>query len=132
METLENNIWESSMAKDLKEKYADILDKNFTLDMNNPRAVSDFKNKINRMTQISHPDKCPHPGDESKAVKPNDILNIVADLRQATKKGTPQEIKTLLSKLDNTLNSKINALTRNKAELNNLKAQFGDSFRQNN
>ena len=132
METLENNIWESSMAKDLKEKYADILDKNFTLDMNNPRAVSDFKNKINRMTQISHPDKCPHPGDESKAVKPNDILNIVADLRQATKKGTPQEIKTLLSKLDNTLNSKINALTRNKAELNNLKAQFGDSSRQNN
>ena len=126
METLENNIWESSMAKDLKEKYADILDKNFTLDMNNPRAVSDFKNKINRMTQISHPDKCPHPGDESKAVKPNDILNIVADLRQATKNGTPQEIKTLLSKLDNTLNSKINALTRNKAELNNLKAQFGD------
>ena len=132
METLENNIWESSMAKDLKEKYADILDKNFTLDINNPRAVSDFKNKINRMTQISHPDKCPHPGYESKAVKPNDILNIVADLRQATKNGTPQEIKTLLSKLDNTLNSKINALTRNKAELNNLKAQFGDSFRQNN
>lgn len=132
METLENNIWESSTAKDLKEKYADILDKNFTLDMNNPRAVSDFKNKINRMIQISHPDKCPHPGDESKAVKPNDILNIVADLRQATKNGTPQEIKTLLSKLDNTLNSKINALTRNKAELNNLKAQFGDSFRQNN
>ena len=126
METLENNIWESSTAKDLKEKYADILDKNFTLDMNNPRAVSDFKNKINRMIQISHPDKCPHPGDESKAVKPNDILNIVADLRQATKNGTPQEIKTLLSKLDNTLNSKINALTRNKAELNNLKAQFGD------
>ena len=132
METLENNIWESSMAKDLKEKYADILDKNFTLDINNPRAVSDFKNKINRMIQISHPDKCPHPGYESKAVKPNDILNIVADLRQATKNGTPQEIKTLLSKLDNTLNSKINALTRNKAELNNLKAQFGDSFRQNN
>lgn len=132
METLENNIWESSMAKDLKEKYADILDKNFTLDINNPRAVSDFKNKINRMTQISHPDKCPHPGYESKAVKPNDILNIVADLRQATKNVTPQEIKTLLSKLDNTLNSKINALTRNKAELNNLKAQFGDSFRQNN
>ncbi len=132
METLENNIWESSMAKDLKEKYADILDKNFTLDINNPKAVADFKNKINRMTQISHPDKCPHPGYESKAVKPNDILNIVADLRQATKNGTPQEIKTLLSKLDNTLNSKINALTRNKAELNNLKAQFGDSFRQNN
>ena len=127
METLENNIWESSMAKDLKEKYGDILDKNFTLDINNPKAVADFKKKINRMFLATHTDKAPHPNTLDKPNRvSDDIFKTVNNLRIAASKNNTREIKALLSELDNKLTSKANALTRNKAELNNLKAQFGD------
>ena len=124
METLNAEIKEGELAKDFKEKYADIFDSNYNIDLNDPKAEAALRSKIRPMILAVH-------GDRGQGIS-KDFQQAVAQVFDNLKKKNATGVKSSLAQLNNVLDNRVSTLTRNKAELNNLKAQFGDSFRQNN
>lgn len=124
METLNAEIKEGELAKDFKEKYADIFDSNYNIDLNDPKAEAALRSKIRPMILAVH-------GDRGQGIS-KDFQQAVAKVFDNLKKKNATGVKSSLAQLNNVLDNRVSTLTRNKAELNNLKAQFGDSFRQNN
>ncbi len=124
METLNAEIKEGELAKDFKEKYADIFDSNYNIDLNDPKAEAALRSKIRPMILAVH-------GDRSQGIS-KDFQQAVAKVFDNLKKKNATGVKSSLAQLNNVLDNRVSTLTRNKAELNNLKTQFGDSFRQNN
>ncbi len=124
METLNAEIKEGELAKNFKEKYADIFDSNYNIDLNDPKAEAALRSKIRPMILAVH-------GDRGQGIS-KDFQQAVAQVFDNLKKKNATGVKSSLAQLNNVLDNRVSTLTRNKAELNNLKAQFGDSFRQNN
>lgn len=124
METLNVEIKEGELAKNFKEKYADIFDSNYNIDLNDPKAEAALRSKIRPMILAVH-------GDRGQGIS-KDFQQAVAKVFDNLKKKNATGVKSSLAQLNNVLDNRVSTLTRNKAELNNLKAQFGDSFRQNN
>lgn len=124
METLNAEIKEGELAKNFKEKYADIFDSNYNIDLNDPKAEAALRSKIRPMILAVH-------GDRGQGIS-KDFQQAVALVFDNLKKKNATGVKSSLAQLNNVLDNRVSTLTRNKAELNNLKAQFGDSFRQNN
>ena len=124
METLNDEIKEGELAKNFKEKYADIFDSNYNIDLNDPKAEAALRSKIRPMILAVH-------GDRGQGIS-KDFQQAVALVFDNLKKKNATGVKSSLAQLNNVLDNRVSTLTRNKAELNNLKAQFGDSFRQNN
>lgn len=124
METLNAEIKEGELAKDFKEKYADIFDSNYNIDLNDPKAEAALRSKIRPMILAVH-------GDRSQGIS-KDFQQAVAKVFDNLKKKNATGVKSSLAQLNNVLDNRVSTLTRKRAELNNLKAQFGDSFRQNN
>ena len=124
METLNAEIKEGELAKDFKEKYADIFDSNYNIDLNDPKAEAALRSKIRPMILAVH-------GDRGQGIS-KDFQQAVAQVFDNLKKKNATGVKSSLAQLNNVLDNRVSTLTRKRAELNNLKAQFGDSFRQNN
>lgn len=124
METLNAEIKEGELAKDFKEKYADIFDSNYNIDLNDPKAEAALRSKIRPMILAVH-------GDRGQGIS-KDFQQAVAKVFDNLKKKNATGVKSSLAQLNNVLDNRVSTLTRKRAELNNLKAQFGDSFRQNN
>lgn len=118
METLNAEIKEGELAKDFKEKYADIFDSNYNIDLNDPKAEAALRSKIRPMILAVH-------GDRSQGIS-KDFQQAVAKVFDNLKKKNATGVKSSLAQLNNVLDNRVSTLTRNKAELNNLKAQFGD------
>lgn len=118
METLNAEIKEGELAKDFKEKYADIFDSNYNIDLNDPKAEAALRSKIRPMILAVH-------GDRSQGIS-KDFQQAVAEVFDNLKKKNATGVKSSLAQLNNVLDNRVSTLTRNKAELNNLKAQFGD------
>ena len=124
METLNAEIKEGELAKNFKEKYADIFDSNYNIDLNDPKAEAALRSKIRPMILAVH-------GDRGQGIS-KDFQQAVAQVFDNLKKKNATGVKSSLAQLNNVLDNRVSTLTRKRAELNNLKAQFGDSFRQNN
>ena len=124
METLNAEIKEGELAKDFKEKYADIFDSNYNIDLNDPKAEAALRSKIRPMILAVH-------GDRGQGIS-KDFQQAVAKVFDNLKKKNATGVKSSLAQLNNVLDNRVSTLTRKRAELNNLKAQFGDSSRQNN
>lgn len=124
METLNAEIKEGELAKNFKEKYADIFDSNYNIDLNDPKAEAALRSKIRPMILAVH-------GDRGQGIS-KDFQQAVAKVFDNLKKKNATGVKSSLAQLNNVLDNRVSTLTRKRAELNNLKAQFGDSFRQNN
>lgn len=118
METLNAEIKEGELAKDFKEKYADIFDSNYNIDLNDPKAEAALRSKIRPMILAVH-------GDRSQGIS-KDFQQAVAKVFDNLKKKNATGVKSSLAQLNNVLDNRVSTLTRKKAELNNLKAQFGD------
>ena len=124
METLNAEIKEGELAKNFKEKYADIFDSNYNIDLNDPKAEAALRSKIRPMILAVH-------GDRGQGIS-KDFQQAVAKVFDNLKKKNATGVKSSLAQLNNVLDNRVSTLTRKRAELNNLKAQFGDSSRQNN
>ena len=124
METLNAEIKEGELAKNFKEKYADIFDSNYNIDLNDPKAEAALRSKIRPMILAVH-------GDRGQGIS-KDFQQAVAQVFDNLKKKNATGVKSSLAQLNNVLDNRVSTLTRKRAELNNLKAQFGDSSRQNN
>ena len=124
METLNAEIKEGELAKDFKEKYADIFDSNYNIDLNDPKAEAALRSKIRPMILAVH-------GDRGQGIS-KDFQQAVAQVFDNLKNKNATGVKSSLAQLNNVLDNRVSTLTRKRAELNNLKAQFGDSSRQNN
>lgn len=118
METLNAEIKEGELAKDFKEKYADIFDSNYNIDLNDPKAEAALRSKIRPMILAVH-------GDRSQGIS-KDFQQAVAKVFDNLKKKNATGVKSSLAQLNNVLDNRVSTLTRKRAELNNLKAQFGD------
>ena len=118
METLNAEIKEGELAKDFKEKYADIFDSNYNIDLNDPKAKAALRSKIRPMILAVH-------GDRGQEIS-KDFQQAVAKVFDNLKKKNATGVKSSLAQLNNVLDNRVSTLTRKKAELNNLKAQFGD------
>lgn len=118
METLNAEIKEGELAKDFKEKYADIFDSNYNIDLNDPKAEAALRSKIRPMILAVH-------GDRSQGIS-KDFQQAVAEVFDNLKKKNATGVKSSLAQLNNVLDNRVSTLTRKRAELNNLKAQFGD------
>ena len=118
METLNAEIKEGELAKNFKEKYADIFDSNYNIDLNDPKAEAALRSKIRPMILAVH-------GDRGQGIS-KDFQQAVALVFDNLKKKNATGVKSSLAQLNNVLDNRVSTLTRNKAELNNLKAQFGD------
>lgn len=118
METLNAEIKEEELAKDFKEKYADIFDSNYNIDLNDPKAEAALRSKIRPMILAVH-------GDRSQGIS-KDFQQAVAKVFDNLKKKNATGVKSSLAQLNNVLDNRVSTLTRKRAELNNLKAQFGD------
>ena len=118
METLNAEIKEGELAKDFKEKYADIFDSNYNIDLNDPKAEAALRSKIRPMILAVH-------GDRGQGIS-KDFQQAVAKVFDNLKKKNATGVKSSLAQLNNVLDNRVSTLTRKRAELNNLKAQFGD------
>ena len=118
METLNAEIKEGELAKDFKEKYADIFDSNYNIDLNDPKAEAALRSKIRPMILAVH-------GDRGQGIS-KDFQQSVAKVFDNLKKKNATGVKSSLAQLNNVLDNRVSTLTRKRAELNNLKAQFGD------
>lgn len=118
METLNAEIKEGELAKDFKEKYADIFDSSYNIDLNDPKAEAALRSKIRPMILAVH-------GDRSQGIS-KDFQQAVAKVFDNLKKKNATGVKSSLAQLNNVLDNRVSTLTRKRAELNNLKAQFGD------
>lgn len=118
METLNAEIKEGELAKNFKEKYADIFDSNYNIDLNDPKAEAALRSKIRPMILAVH-------GDRGQGIS-KDFQQAVAQVFDNLKKKNATGVKSSLAQLNNVLDNRVSTLTRKRAELNNLKAQFGD------
>ena len=118
METLNAEIKEGELAKNFKEKYADIFDSNYNIDLNDPKAEAALRSKIRPMILAVH-------GDRGQGIS-KDFQQAVAKVFDNLKKKNATGVKSSLAQLNNVLDNRVSTLTRKRAELNNLKAQFGD------
>lgn len=118
METLNAEIKEGELAKNFKEKYADIFDSNYNIDLNDPKAEAALRRKIRPMILAVH-------GDRGQGIS-KDFQQAVAKVFDNLKKKNATGVKSSLAQLNNVLDNRVSTLTRKRAELNNLKAQFGD------
>ena len=118
METLNAEIKEGELAKDFKEKYADIFDSNYNINLNDPKAEAALRSKIRPMILAVH-------GDRGQGIS-KDFQQAVAQVFDNLKKKNATGVKSSLAQLNNVLDNRVSTLTRKRAELNNLKAQFGD------
>lgn len=118
METLNAEIKEGELAKDFKEKYSDIFDSNYNIDLNDPKAEAALRSKIRPMILAVH-------GDRGQGIS-KDFQQAVAKVFDNLKKKNATGVKSSLAQLNNVLDNRVSTLTRKRAELNNLKAQFGD------
>ena len=117
MSTLEADIKEGELAKEFKEKYADIFDSSNNINFNDPKSISELKNKLRPMILAVHSDK-------GQGLS-KDFEQSVAAVFENLKRKNAAGVKSALSELGSFLDKKAGSLTRNKSELNSLKQQFG-------
>lgn len=115
MSKLEASIQEGEFAQKIKTDYSDI----YNYDLNNKDDVAKLRKRVENLVVKSHSDT----GGCSKEVF--GIANcLLKDIRRGN--GT-DKIKQSLSQLESLLNDKTKNLTRQKAELNQLKSMYGTS-----
>lgn len=115
MSKLEASIQEGEFAQKIKTDYSDI----YNYDLNNKDDVAKLRKRVGNLVVKSHSDT----GGCSKEVF--GIANcLLKDIRRGN--GT-DKIKQSLSQLESLLNDKTKNLTRQKAELNQLKSMYGTS-----
>lgn len=115
MSKLEASIQEGEFAQKIKTDYSDI----YNYDLNNKDDVAKLKKRVENLVVKSHSDT----GGCSKEVF--GIANcLLKDIRRGN--GT-DKIKQSLAQLESLLNDKTKNLTRQKAELNQLKSMYGTS-----
>lgn len=115
MSKLEASIQEGEFAQKIKTDYSDI----YNYDLNNKDDVAKLRKRVENLVVKSHSDT----GGCSKEVF--GIANcLLKDIRRGN--GT-DKIKQSLAQLESLLNDKTKNLTRQKAELNQLKSMYGTS-----
>lgn len=115
MSKLEASIQEGEFAQKIKTDFSDI----YNYDLNNKDDVAKLKKRVENLVVKSHSDT----GGCSKEVF--GIANcLLKDIRRGN--GT-DKIKQSLAQLESLLNDKTKNLTRQKAELNQLKSMYGTS-----
>lgn len=115
MSKLESSIQEGEFAQKIKTDYSDI----YNYDLNNKDDVAKLRKRVENLVVKSHSDT----GGCSKEVF--GIANcLLKDIRRGN--GT-DKIKQSLAQLESLLNDKTKNLTRQKAELNQLKSMYGTS-----
>lgn len=115
MSKLEASIQEGEFAQKIKTDYSDI----YNYDLNNKDDVAKLRKRVGNLVVKSHSDT----GGCSKEVF--GIANcLLKDIRRGN--GT-DKIKQSLAQLESLLNDKTKNLTRQKAELNQLKSMYGTS-----
>lgn len=117
MSKLESSIQEGEFAQKIKTNYSDILDSNYSIDFDNKADTDNLKIKLRELVKEAHPDR----GGSTE------ISQIANDIYSNLRTKDVNKIKQSLSQLNTLLNDKTKNLTRQKAELNQLKSMYGTS-----
>lgn len=117
MSKLESSIQEGEFAQKIKTNYSDILDSNYSIDFDNKTDIDNLKIKLRELVKEAHPDR----GGSTE------ISQIANDIYSNLRTKDVNKIKQSLAQLESLLNDKTKNLTRQKAELNQLKSMYGTS-----
>lgn len=117
MSKLESSIQEGEFAQKIKTNYSDILDSNYSIDFDNKTDIDNLKIKLRELVKEAHPDR----GGSTE------ISQIANDIYSNLRTKDVNKIKQSLAQLNTLLNDKTKNLTRQKAELNQLKSMYGTS-----